>query len=169
MQQAIRIVNDSITCRRESATNSMQGRGEGIQIIILHVVEEIHVRFPNMYIGYRIIAGKPLKEFFKEVYEEMRNEPSKMLEDTKKGIESDIHTNSDKGGTSFASQPVNVIPQVIIGNPAQVIIDIANNKQKVDLIIMGSTGLKGISKVRVLGSVSRQVCENSICPVMLVH
>jgi nucleotide-binding universal stress UspA family protein len=58
---------------------------------------------------------------------------------------------------------------VIIGNPAQVIIDIANNKQKVDLIIMGSTGLKGISKVRVLGSVSRLVCENANCPVMLVH
>jgi nucleotide-binding universal stress UspA family protein len=50
---------------------------------------------------------------------------------------------------------------VIIGNPAEVIIDTANNKQKVDLIIMGSTGLKGISKVRVLGSVSRLVCENA--------
>ena len=132
MQQAIRIVNDSITCRRESATNSMQGRGEGIQIIILHVVEEIHVRFPNMYIGYRIIAGKPLKEFFKEVYEEMRNEASKMLEDTKKCIESDIQINSDKRSTKLQSQSVTVIPQVVIGNPAEVIIDIANNKQKVE-------------------------------------
>ena len=64
---------------------------------------------------------------------------------------------------------VTVIPQVVIGNPAGAIIDIANNKQKVDLIIMGSTGLKGISKVRVLGSVSRQVCENATCPVMLIH
>jgi len=34
---------------------------------------------------------------------------------------------------------------------------------------MGSTGLKGIYKIRVLGSVSRQVCENANCPVMLVH
>ena len=64
---------------------------------------------------------------------------------------------------------VTVIPQVVIGNPAQVIIDVANNKQKVDLIIMGSTGLRGISKVRALGSVSRHVCENANCPVMLVH
>ena len=45
----------------------MQERGEGIQIILLHVVEEIHIRIPNMYIGYRIIAGKPLKEFFKYI------------------------------------------------------------------------------------------------------
>jgi nucleotide-binding universal stress UspA family protein len=57
----------------------------------------------------------------------------------------------------------------VIGNPAEDIIDIANNKQKVDLIMIGSTGLKGISKVRVLGSVSRHVCENANCPVMLVH
>lgn len=168
LQQAIQIVNDLLVCKREALTNSMQGGG--IQIILLHVVEEIHVRFPNMYIGLRIIAGKPLKEFFKEVYEEMRNESSKMLEDTKKRIELAIQiNNSEKRGTKLLSQSVIVIPQVIIGNPTEVIIDVANNKQKVDLIIMGSTGLKGISKVRVLGSVSRHVCENAKCPVMLVH
>ena len=167
LQQAIQIVNDLLVCKREALTNSMQGGG--IQIILLHVVEEIHVRFPNMYIGLRIMAGKPLKEYFKEVYQEMRNESSKMLEDTKKRIESAIQINSDKRGTRLPSQAVIVIPQVIIGNPTEVIIDVANNKQKVDLIIMGSAGLKGISKVRVLGSVSRHVCENANCPVMLVH
>jgi hypothetical protein len=57
-------------------------QGGGIQTILLHLIEEIHVRIPNMYIGLRIIAGKPLKEFFKEVYEEMRNEVLKMLDDT---------------------------------------------------------------------------------------
>jgi nucleotide-binding universal stress UspA family protein len=122
-----------------------------------------------MYIGLRIIAGKPLKEFFKEVYEEMSIEASKMLDDAKKRIESAIQTNSENSSTKPSHLSVTIIPQVIIGNPAQVIIDIANNKQKVDLIIMGSTGLKGISKVRVLGSVSRLVCENANCPVMLVH
>jgi nucleotide-binding universal stress UspA family protein len=168
LQQVIHIVNDSLACKREANTNSTQGKRD-IQIILLHVVEEIHVRFPNMYIGLRIIAGKPLKEFFKEVYEEMSNEASKMLDDIKKRIELAIQINSDKRGTRLPSQSVIVIPQVIIGNPADVIIDVANNKQKVDLIIMGSTGLKGISKVRVLGSVSRHVCENANCPVMLVH
>ncbi len=52
---------------------------------------------------------------------------------------------------------VTVIPQVVIGNPPRVIIDVTNKKQKVDLIIMGNYGLKGISKVRALGSVSRHV------------
>jgi hypothetical protein len=36
-----------ITSRRETTTNSMQ---RGVQIILLHVVEEIHIRFPNMYL-----------------------------------------------------------------------------------------------------------------------
>jgi nucleotide-binding universal stress UspA family protein len=164
LQQAIQIVGGLIKSENKT-TNSVQG----IQIVLLHVIEEIHIRIPNMYIGLRIIAGKPLKEFFKEVYEEMRNESSKMLADTKKRIESAIQINSDKRGTKLSPQSVTVIPQVVIGNPAEVIIDIANSQQKVDLIIMGSTGLKGIVKVRVLGSVSRLVCENANCPVMLVH
>ena len=91
-----------------------------------------------------------------------------MLDDTKKQLESAIKINRDNK-SKVLPLSVTVIPQVVIGNPAQVIIDVANKKQKVDLIIMGSTGLKGISKVRALGSVSRHVCENANCPVMLVH
>ena len=164
LQQAIQIVNDLLKCESET-TDPMQD----IQIILLHVIEEIHIRIPSLYFSLRLIAGKPVKEFFKEVYEEMRKEASKMLDDTKKRIESSIKINSEKRGIKPSSLSVTVIPQVIIGNPAAVIIDTANNRQKVDLIIMGSTGLKGISKVRVLGSVSRLVCENANCPVMLVH
>lgn len=164
LQQAIQIVNDLLKCESET-TNSMQD----IQIILLHVIEEIHIRIPSLYFSLRIIAGKPMKEFFKEVYEEMRKEASKMLDDTKKRIESSVKINSEKRGIKPSSLSVTVIPQVIIGNPAEVIIDTANNRQKVDLIIMGSTGLKGISKVRVLGSVSRAVSENANCPIMLVH
>ena len=99
----------------------------------------------------------------------MRNEASKMLDDTKKRLESAIQIDGDNRSTKLLPLSVTVIPQVVIGNPAQVIIDVANNKQKVDLIIMGSTGLRGISKVRALGSVSRHVCENANCPVILVH
>jgi nucleotide-binding universal stress UspA family protein len=58
LQQAIQIVSDLLACGREATTNSMQ---ESIEIILLHVVEEIHIRIPNVYIGLRMIAGKPLK------------------------------------------------------------------------------------------------------------
>jgi nucleotide-binding universal stress UspA family protein len=159
LQQAIQLANLSFS----SATTT-----ENIQIILLHIVEEIHIRIPNLYFGVRILAGKPVKEFFKEVYEEMRNEALKMLEDTKKRIESSIIVNNNKKDMTLVKS-ISVNNQVIIGNPAEVITNVANNKEKVDLIIMGSTGLKGISKVRVLGSVSRAVSENANCPVMLVH
>lgn len=161
------MVNDLLTCKKE--TTNLTLREGGIEITLLHVVEEVHVRFPNMYIGLRMLAGKPLNVFFKEVYEEMRKEASKMLEDTKKRIESAIQIDIDNTSTNLLPLSVTIIPQVVIGNPAQVIIDFANNKQQVDLIIMGSTGLRGFSKIRALGSVSRHVCENANCPVLLVH
>jgi nucleotide-binding universal stress UspA family protein len=148
LQQAIQLVNLSFSSNNTSSK-------ESIQIILLHIVEEINVRIPNLYIGLRIIAGKPLKDFFKEVYEEMRNEALKKLEDTKKRIESSIIVNDKK--KMMMSAVLSVNPQVIVGNPAKVIVDIANNKEKVDLIIMGSTGLKGISRIRALGRTSTSV------------
>lgn len=70
---------------------------------------------------------------------------------------------NSKGNTksSPSSACVTVVPQVIIGNPAEVIIDICNNKEKVDLIIMENTGLKG--------SISHKVSENANRHVMFVH
>ena len=54
------------------------------------------------------------------------------------------------------------------GNPFEAILDyeIAN---KIDLIIMGSEGLRGISRLKSLGSVSRKISEFAKCPVMIVH
>jgi nucleotide-binding universal stress UspA family protein len=52
LQQAIQIVNDLLKCESET-TNSMQD----IQIILLHVIEEIHIRIPSLYFSLRLIAG----------------------------------------------------------------------------------------------------------------
>ena len=35
--------------------------------------------------------------------------------------------------------------------------------------VIWNIGLGGISKVKALGSVSRNVCEMSNCPVLIVH
>ncbi|TVP39680.1 universal stress protein [Candidatus Nitrosocosmicus arcticus] len=40
--------------------------------------------------------------------------------------------------------------------------------QRVDLIVLGSVGLGGISKNRALGSVTRNLAEISTCPVLIV-
>src|ERR1700687_1848349 len=58
--------------------------------------------------------------------------------------------------------------KVVAENPAKAILDYAKRNNS-DLIIMGSQGLRGIKKIKVLGSVSRHVLENASCPVVLVH
>lgn len=60
------------------------------------------------------------------------------------------------------------IYKVTAESPAKAILNYAK-KTDSDLIVMGSQGLRGIDKVRVLGSVSRHVLENSSCPVIIVH
>ena len=39
----------------------------------------------------------------------------------------------------------------------------------IELVIIGSRGLSGISKIMTLGSVSRKVSELAKCPVMIIH
>jgi nucleotide-binding universal stress UspA family protein len=58
--------------------------------------------------------------------------------------------------------------QVISDKPGKAILDFSKRKD-IDLIVMGSKGLRGIEKIKVLGSVSRHVLENANCPVMIVH
>ena len=60
LQQAIQIVNDLLKCESET-TNSKQD----IQIILLHVIEEIHIRIPSLYFSLRLIAGKPMNSLKK--------------------------------------------------------------------------------------------------------
>lgn len=57
---------------------------------------------------------------------------------------------------------------IISGNTVDSILKFMRGR-KIDLIIMGSQGRHGISKLRTLGSVSRKVTELAICPVMIVH
>jgi len=58
--------------------------------------------------------------------------------------------------------------KVIGDHPANAILDYAR-RSNTNLIVMGSKGLRGIKKIKVLGSVSRHVLENATCPVLIVH
>jgi nucleotide-binding universal stress UspA family protein len=42
-------------------------------------------------------------------------------------------------------------------------------KEKVDVMVMASKPLPGITRMNVLGSVSRSVTERVSCPVLIVH
>ena len=54
------------------------------------------------------------------------------------------------------------------GSAAEQILRFAKNN-KIDMIVMGSHRLKGISKIKALGSVTRKVSEIADCPVLIVH
>lgn len=57
---------------------------------------------------------------------------------------------------------------IIDGNTAEEILRVAR-KSSIDLIVIGSQGLHGISKMKTLGSVSRKVSELAGCPVLIVR
>jgi nucleotide-binding universal stress UspA family protein len=57
----------------------------------------------------------------------------------------------------------------VTGKAAEKILECAKAKN-VDMIVMGSSNrLKGISKIKALGSVTRKVSELANCPVLIVH
>src|SRR3989344_4694048 len=42
-------------------------------------------------------------------------------------------------------------------------------EKEIDLVVIGSKGLGGISRIMAIGSVARKVSEHSPCPVLLIH
>ena len=66
------------------------------------------------------------------------------------------------------SEKIKMHHHVIKGNPIDAILGYSKAK-KIDLIVIGSQGLKGIEKLKALGSTSRKISELAKCPVMIVH
>jgi len=57
--------------------------------------------------------------------------------------------------------------RVMTGDPAAKILELAK-KEKIDLIIMGAHGRKGLERV-FFGSVADEVVTNAPCPVLTIH
>jgi nucleotide-binding universal stress UspA family protein len=128
-----------------------------INVILLYVVQNIPVPatfgagiFKSNKTGDKLT----LEQYLKDITIEVKMEAKKMLKEKTK-----------KYGNI---ENVSLESKVIIGDPTNEIIEFANDK-KVDLIIMGTTGLAGIKKFKALGSVARNVSEKAKCPVMLIR
>ena len=131
------------------------GSGSNTQIILLHVTPYIPVplTFERPVFSPKSGRSVPLTRYIQELSEEMEADASKMLEKEKQKYE---HHN------------IKIDTVSLNGYPQDKIIEFANN-QKVDLIVIGSVGLSGLSKIKALGSVSRSVSERATCPVLIVH
>jgi nucleotide-binding universal stress UspA family protein len=124
-------------------------------IILFHVIPEMQIP---------LVLERPIRshktgevtstsEYWRELYEDIKLSVLKMLEERKRKCE-----------TADISAEV----CSLVGYPSEEIIKYAA-KNKVDIVVMGTTGLRGISKIRALGSVARRVSEQVECPILLVH
>ena len=128
---------------------------EGSRITAIHIIKEIStpvfdrvIRSPG--------TGEVISfaEYMTKVYQEIRDTMQKGLDERKRKIE---------------AQGISIDVFVTKGNPSDKIVDYATN-EKVDLVVIGSVGLTGVSKfVKGLGSVSRNVSERVSCPVLIVR
>lgn len=155
-----RALSNAIEIARISQESERIHKHGVISVTLLHVLPEIPV--PYAFIGspLRRISQKTgevitIREHLKEVYQEMKENAIKMLD--QKIRKHMINTENMK-----------VHPKVTIGYPADKIIEMAT-EGNVDLIVIGTTGLRGVSKIKALGSVARNISERAKCPVMLVR
>lgn len=124
----------------------------GSKIIFLTVVSAEAVPAPAELLGI-LKNDRNLQEVVHRLICTIRMEITKMLKEQvamckKNGVESDY--------------------EVLEGDPVNGIL-VFSKKFRPDLIIIGSHGLSGLSKIKALGSVSRNVSELAKCPVMIVR
>jgi nucleotide-binding universal stress UspA family protein len=80
--------------------------------------------------------------------------------DTEKMLKLAVKRCDEKGITASYS--------IAHGNVANEILRFAE-KKRISLIVIGSLGLHGIGKLKILGSVSRKISEEAKCPVLLIR
>jgi nucleotide-binding universal stress UspA family protein len=136
---------------------SSSSANNNVNITLLHIVQNRPApatfgtgRFKSKKTGDML----SLEQYLREISTEIEIDAKKMLEEKIKKI----------GSIGFTLHS-----KVLHGsNPAKEILKFSQS-EKIDLIVMGNVGLRGISKIKILGSVSRNVLENAKCPVLIVH
>ena len=127
---------------------------KGSEIIILNIIEEIltpPLVFPTRIRHYKTGEDTTLSTYFRDLQTDMRYKMINTLEKIKQKYKNSVKIRT----------------VVLVGSAEDKIVDFAN-RQNVDLIVMGSRGLKGMSRL-LMGSVSRNVSEKVKCSVMIVR
>ena len=139
----------------ETAIGIAKMSGQNTELILLHITPSIPIPLTFERPVYYAKTGKsiPLTQYIEELTKEMEENASIMMDELKK---------------KYTDKEIKIENVLLHGYPSEKIIEFAN-EQKVDLIVIGSVGLSGLSKVRALGSVSRNVSEKASCPVLIVH
>lgn len=126
------------------------------QLRMLNVVEELNVtpRMERQYvISPRTGERETFQQYLKELYQNMKNDAKGMLEAQTRRV---------------PVEGVAISIDVVLGNTASKILEYIREKE-IDIVVMGTRGHSGISKIAGLGSVARKVSEEASCPVVLLH
>ena len=125
------------------------------RIIIIHVVPEIPTPiFSRVIRSPQTGEVITYSEYMVALYQEMESEMRKRLEERKE---------------KYSKYEFSIEIYITRGIPKDKIIEYATDK-KVDIIVIGSIGVTGISKFfKGLGSVSRNVSEKVTCPVLIIR
>ena len=129
----------------------------GKEIIILNVLPHFHIPLGFERPMKSLKTGKniPLTNFIQEMNETIKKEWIDKLSDIKK---------------KYQMPDIKIKTEIIEGSHSvsDNIISFAD-KENADIIVIGNIGLGGISKIKTLGSISRNVSEKANCPVLIVH
>ncbi len=121
----------------------------GSRVLLTYVVE----REVPLLISEGIVLPKVELEKFEEMYRLLEEKSREKVEAAAQKLAQDWK--------------VNVEPVVLMGEPFDMILEKAE-EEKVDLIIVGSHGKKGIERL-LLGSVSEKVARKAKCSVLVVR
>jgi nucleotide-binding universal stress UspA family protein len=145
----------------KSISSEDKSKNIGTQLTILFVIPELPVP-----LGFEKPMRSPksgervsLSDYIKEMHQAMKANALEVLSERQKKYE------------LIMSNTAVIKTEVVVGNGLSIsdtIIEFAI-KEKTDLIVLGNVGLSGLSKVKALGSVSRDIVEKSVCPVLVVH
>ena len=129
------------------------------ELIILNVLPTIHSSTGIL------TPIKPTKDVKSNSLDQYTNQVNEI-------IESEWVTNLEELKTKYEKSGVRITTKILKGSHssryiAYSVIKFVENEQ-VDLIVLGSVGLGGISKNKALGSVTRNISEISTSPVLIV-
>jgi nucleotide-binding universal stress UspA family protein len=125
------------------------------KIIIIHVIPEI-----------------PTPIFSKEIRSPKTGEIvtfSEYMISLYQVIESEMREKLERKKEKYSKHGLDIEIYITIGSPIDKILEYTTDK-KIDLIVIGSIGVTGVSKFfKGLGSVSRNLSEKVACPVLIVR
>lgn len=159
-EHSIKALKFAISLMEQIESRSKLAEEKTNEVILISVLPHFHMPlgFEKTMKSTKTDKQVSLTDYITEMNENMKQEWVDKLADLKKQYE---------GSDSLFRV------ELLIGNHssrsiAADIIKFASDEQ-VDMIVIGNVGLGGISKIKSLGSVSRNVVESSNCPVLIVH